>query len=269
MNQPAARIEQPAVSVQPAALFPCHIVVVGAGGTGGYLVESLGRLLYADRNAPLPTDQLNRLSLTLVDGDVVESNNLLRQNFTAEDLGVNKAQALAQALTDMFAVPVAASGSYIHDAGDLDALATSDGALIVVSCVDNNATRAIIERFVSNRPNTVGIDSGNRVSDGQVIVYGDPTLLGYDTMRRLVSGLEPPRTPLERFPELADVSGLNAHPDDQSCELHAIHAPQNVATNMLAALTCFMVVNRVLHSLAFAHYVYRFDITRPYLVEEA
>lgn len=247
-------------SVQPAADKPFHILLVGAGGTGGYLAESVGRLLYADAHADLAVDELHRLKFTIVDGDEVEPVNLLRQNFIEDDLGMNKAKALAEGLKAMFGADVAHSGAYIASPDDLRALVGQTENVVVVGAVDNNATRSIIERFVASRPHTVGIDSGNSVTDGQVVVYGDEKLLGVDRMKALDPKAKGPQVPSALFPELTDFTGPNALPQDQSCELHAVHAPQHMATNMVAANVVLMLLNKVLHSSLFPTYVWRFDI---------
>ena len=40
-------------------------------------------------------------TITLVDGDVVEENNLNRQNYTEEDLGIPKVEALKKRLLNI------------------------------------------------------------------------------------------------------------------------------------------------------------------------
>ena len=64
---------------------PVKIVVLGAGGTGGYVIPHLYRLGYASEH---PT------RILVCDGDVVEQKNLIRQNFVEQDIGRNKAQVL-------------------------------------------------------------------------------------------------------------------------------------------------------------------------------
>ena len=66
---------------------PVKIVMLGAGGTGGYIAPYLYRLLHMlDR----PT------RFVICDGDIVEPKNLDRQNFVSADLGENKARILAE-----------------------------------------------------------------------------------------------------------------------------------------------------------------------------
>src|SRR5437868_13705250 len=67
------------------------IVLVGCGGTGGFVAESLCRLLIG-RNA----------ALYLVDPDRVEAVNVARQSFDLADVGRFKAEVLADRLSDRF-----------------------------------------------------------------------------------------------------------------------------------------------------------------------
>lgn len=65
---------------------PVKIIMLGVGGTGGYVAPHLYRLLYSVERP---------VRIIVADGDIVEQKNLVCQNFIAADLGRNKAQALA------------------------------------------------------------------------------------------------------------------------------------------------------------------------------
>ena len=58
---------------------PVKIVMLGAGGTGGHIAPHLYRLLYALGQ--------RECRFLIVDGDLVEKKNLVRQNFIEADLG--------------------------------------------------------------------------------------------------------------------------------------------------------------------------------------
>ena len=60
--------------------YKLHVVVVGCGGTGGFVAEGLCRLLPAG------------IPLVLIDPDRVEERNLRRQNFFREELDTLKAK---------------------------------------------------------------------------------------------------------------------------------------------------------------------------------
>src|SRR5712692_1468505 len=67
------------------------IVLVGCGGTGGFVAEAASRLLLGRRAA-----------FFLVDPDRVEPVNTSRQAFDRSDVGRFKAQVLAERLTRRF-----------------------------------------------------------------------------------------------------------------------------------------------------------------------
>src|SRR5213592_2577190 len=67
------------------------VVLVGCGGTGGFLAESLCRLLIGRQSR-----------LHLVDHDRVEPHNVARQAFDRRDVGSFKAEVLAERLARRF-----------------------------------------------------------------------------------------------------------------------------------------------------------------------
>ena len=71
---------------------PRSIVIFGAGGTGGWFIPKLVKIIndVSLKGKRCPT------RIILVDGDTVEEKNLLRQNFIQNDIGRNKAQVLVQ-----------------------------------------------------------------------------------------------------------------------------------------------------------------------------
>ena len=70
-----------------------HVFVIGAGGIGSNLMEPLARVL-----AYHPDGTKN---MTIVDGDVYEEKNQIRQLFDAEYVGSNKAEALATRIKEV------------------------------------------------------------------------------------------------------------------------------------------------------------------------
>ena len=138
-----------------------NVVVVGCGGTGGFVAEGLCRLL---GNSDKP--------LLLVDHDRVEPHNLRRQNFFAGDVGKFKSQALAERLSRLYGRQVGYS-VYPYDrelVGEMFSGGMYRRAIqgIIIGCVDNVAARRMIA-------NTLGLgnwwlDSGNGHHSGQVLI---------------------------------------------------------------------------------------------------
>lgn len=66
------------------------IMAIGAGGIMSFAIRELFNLYEND------VDGLKDIEVTIFDGDKVEEKNLKYQNFTIDDLGKNKAEALSE-----------------------------------------------------------------------------------------------------------------------------------------------------------------------------
>ncbi len=138
-----------------------NIIVVGCGGTGGFVAEGLCRLLgNSDK------------TLVLVDYDRVEPHNLRRQNFFEGDLGKFKSQVLSERLSRRYGRKIAYcvypfSRDLIRDVFARDMYhPLAQG--IVIGCVDNAAARR--ELAENTGPGSWWIDSGNGHQSGQVLI---------------------------------------------------------------------------------------------------
>jgi len=143
------------------------IVLVGCGGTGGFLAEAVCRLL------------IGRASrLYLVDPDRVELHNVARQAFDRRDVGRFKAEVLALRLACRFEREV--SFSLLPYNRELHARVFGDASSdlrLLVGCVDNAAARRAIA-VTLDAPSRGGwppqqiwwLDSGNGRNSGQVLL---------------------------------------------------------------------------------------------------
>jgi tRNA A37 threonylcarbamoyladenosine dehydratase len=73
---------------------PREIVLVGVGGTGSHLARAIARII-----AHMQALRMTVPSLTLIDPDTVEERNVSRQLFSPAEIGMNKAEAIAQRLS--------------------------------------------------------------------------------------------------------------------------------------------------------------------------
>ena len=161
------------------------IVVVGCGGTGGFVAEGLCRLLAN-----------SELDLLLVDYDRVEPRNLLRQNFFTGDVGKFKSEALAVRLARQYGRPVGYS-VYPYDRDLLNkatGIGMSIGRGIIIGCVDRaSARRSIAERLDWG---DWWLDAGNGYQSGQVLIGNtlsvDALENQFDEMSQLVQHLPAP-----------------------------------------------------------------------------
>ncbi|MDP9350079.1 MAG: ThiF family adenylyltransferase [Chloroflexota bacterium] len=156
------------IRTHPAEAAPA-ILVVGCGGTGGFLAESIARLL-------LGRDAM----LCLVDMDRVEPRNAARQAFRREDVGRFKAQVLAERMAERYGLEVRYSVLPYDRALHARAFDGARGLKLVTGCVDNApARRAMAETLGSGVPAPYGysqprevwwLDCGNGRNSGQVLL---------------------------------------------------------------------------------------------------
>ena len=165
------------------------VVVIGAGGIGSNLLYNMFRdRIFYSRNIS---------KVTIYDGDRVETKNLVRQNFCPEDLGKNKAFALASHYNN--ALPIEAIASYFdpdkkEDSSEVDCFDLLSDNDIIVGCVDNVQTRvSILERLIdlkeSGMTPPLYIDAGNETYHGNIFILGDTEALK-DYHKVLLSKLE-------------------------------------------------------------------------------
>lgn len=143
------------------------IVIVGVGGTGGFLAEALCRLTTGRQD-----------TIVLCDHDVVEPHNLLRQNFIRPDVGRFKSQALAERLANSYDRPVGYSVepfsiSWLRNLQPGRHFQNGLPADLIIGCVDNGPARAAIAQAVSESPRYRKpwvIDTGNGQNWGQILI---------------------------------------------------------------------------------------------------
>lgn len=206
-----------------------NIHLIGAGGTGGYALEYLARLLAGQKH-----------TIHVYDGDKVEAKNLKRQNFTMSELDMNKAEALtARIQANIHQAPtMVAHPGYITDKGEFLAdlmmdLDEADETLVIVMAVDNVATRRLINEIVMDDLLEIGIpaivmDSGNDDQGGQVALYANATI-EHSFLTKTTSGMLP--TMLQIYPEIDKI--VDENPGLQmNCADNAESQPQAMMANV-------------------------------------
>ena len=136
------------------------IVLVGCGGSGSFLAESVCRLLIG-----------RATDLYLVDMDRVEEHNIGRQAFGPEDRGRFKAQALAERLARRFDRTVGYSIQPFDRTLHSEVFGRPSGRLrLLLGCVDNSAARRAIATTLDGRSDVLWLDCGNGRNSGQVLL---------------------------------------------------------------------------------------------------
>jgi PRTRC genetic system ThiF family protein len=146
------------------------IVLVGCGGTGGFLAEAVCRLLLGQA-----------AQLCLVDPDRVEPHNVARQAFDHAGVGRFKAQVLAERLARRFGREIGYS-VLLYDRGLHAQIfrASASRLNLLIGCVDNAAARRAIATTLDAQPWGAGypppvptvwwLDCGNGRNAGQILL---------------------------------------------------------------------------------------------------
>ena len=232
---------------------PVKVVMLGAGGTGGYVAPYLFRLLHMlDRPA----------RFIICDGDLVEAKNLDRQNFVEADLGENKARVLSERYSAVLGMETEYVPNFIETLPELMTLIEpgeweTDGyprrkvremvlllgcvdkrtkeMVLLLGCVDNNKTRQLCHQAFHQSEELIYIDSGNGSYTGQVVCG---VRKNGRTVRKPIGGVHPEMLKItDRFPS------------EVSCAEAAQADPQSIVANVTAAPTAIltMVYNILTH----------------------
>jgi hypothetical protein len=202
-----------------------YVSIVGCGGTGGYVAESLCRLL-PRRAFPI-----------LIDPDRVEERNLTRQNFIRSELGEFKSEALAKRLSQKFDRLVGYSTLPV-------AMVKLLSPGLIIGCVDNGIARKNISQQYeksdySNTPfyrySTWWVDAGNGRDYGQIIIGNGFRTYFEDKSPEICDELP---LPTIQQPDL-----LKQAPQLQSC---AQDDEQSPTINLVMASLVVDVVRRIL-----------------------
>lgn len=205
------------------------IYLIGTGATGSQLLPFLTQLL---------NNLKEKISLTLIDGDIIENKNLKNQKFLKQDIGNFKSSVLCERYQRVYPnLDISYFDTYLKDYSNLlnKFEYCYDYCPIIIGTVDNNSTRKILnDVFEKHYKNIIYIDSGNGTLNrsGQIVV-------GYKE-----KGKEILFPVAKAFPEiLEDTEDINKV---LSCSYSSGEHPQNIATNIMAASTLFNILTNIL-----------------------
>lgn len=192
-----------------------QIIVVGAGGTGGWVIPHIYRICSI----------VNRqIDVVICDGDLVEEKNLQRQNFVQQDIGKNKAKVLAERYSAAFSQTCRFYPRFVEDYATLAGLIRANGYCdmnILIGAVDNNRSRQLFDVAFHDFDDLIYLDSGNGSITGQVVC-------GVRRNGRTVSA---PLSTL--YPDV--LKPVDQFPSELSCADLSESEPQTIAANIMAA----------------------------------
>lgn len=210
--------------------------MLGAGGTGAYVAPHIYRLLHV-------LDRPSRF--VICDGDVVETKNLVRQNFVPADLGQNKARVLAERYSTVMGMETEYVPDFVEKLPQLMELIEPRGweleqysyrqtkeMVILLGCVDNNKTRQLCHQAFYQSEELIYIDSGNGEYTGQVVCG---VRKNGHTVFKSIGGVHPEM-----------LKATDRFPSEVSCAEAAQEDPQSIAANIAAATAVVIMVYNIL-----------------------
>jgi PRTRC genetic system ThiF family protein len=220
------------------------IVLVGCGGTGGFLAESLCRLLVGTEAS----------ALYFVDPDRVAPRNVARQAFDMADVGQFKAQVLAERLSRSFGREIGYSVLPYEHHLHAEVFTRPTSLALIVGAVDNATARADIAatldegRYGGYPPPVFWLDAGNAHNSGQVLLgnalRSDQLRQAFQASADVCSALPAPS--LQR-PDLLASPPRPADGDmDLSCAHYLTDGDQGRTINQFMAVLVASFVERLL-----------------------
>ncbi len=192
---------------------PISIKVLGCGGTGSQMLQALARIHVSLMALGHPG-----FVVQAWDDDVVTDANLGRQLFSQSDIGQPKAKILIDRINRFYGISwYAYALKWVED--DLKNKAFAN---IMITCVDNVATRELMQRAkVNDKYNNrepfakplYWLDLGNSLQTGQVVLGTLQKIKQPTKMRNLVTELP---TIIDLFPDLKKRESKDTTP---SCSL--------------------------------------------------
>ena len=246
-----------AAVVMPVEYNTLRFIVVGAGGTGSFVVPAIARLVYE-----LKQQQNKSAEMLIVDPDKVESNNIPRSNFCFAEVGRYKAQTLAERVATAWGIEVGFSCEKFDAEQHLKSSNSDYRSLtVIVGCVDNYRARREMHRALDEfrsygeSSRVWWIDGGNGKTSGQVLLGSTTKALKpeqYFTGTSICRAIPSPslQHPDLLQPEKIEVKSDLSCPERMRLGEQCLNINQRVAVEMAEVLT-EMLLTRSLKRFAF------------------
>jgi molybdopterin/thiamine biosynthesis adenylyltransferase len=269
--------------------IPQNIFVIGGGGTGSRLMPMLTQFMRSITRGQTPNGWLENPTIWVIDDDVVETKNLLRQNFIQNDVGKPKATVLAERYGRAYGVDViplvlridedykvyqainevlsAKEQSNPNRRGGSTYHTVMQNCMVII-CVDSvEARRHILNNFVleGQNNNSAGIffiDAGNEDSFGQVSFFNPTIIYGNDAYDSLSESQKLPKM----IGSTADIDFIPMNPTyykdlvDTESTASCADLNQTLAINAMMATTIMGVVQNYYYRKPFNYTCIRLSL---------
>lgn len=216
-------------------------IIIGAGGTGSYFIPNILR--------ELSPKFLNNKVIVL-DGDFLETRNLLRQGFYKQVINNSKSEAMFKMYGSKYKGLFECNTRFLNYADEILNIVSNQiidyEEIVLVSCVDNNMARLrlllaqnMIKQAYPDK-SVLFLDSGNEEWFGQTIISymgkDDSPILTF-TKNNFIVHEENIHAENQDylFTHMSEwQTKLTKGDHEVSCDVVAEISPQNIATNMMA-----------------------------------
>lgn len=207
------------------------VFLVGIGGTGGMLTPKLAKILLG----------VDNVDLWLMDGDIVDKGNVARQPYQDFNIYEKKAVALARKLRSCYDLNIYEYSDYLTG-NEISSISYGEcyDKVIILGCVDNHATRVILEKEHKKIKNSVYIDSANGFDSGSVFITSNEKINHTRKIKIKKTSIIRGSLRSELFPEILTAKD---HPSNHCGYEVESGNTQQLVTNDIMANSMAMVVN--------------------------
>lgn len=250
-----------AAIVMPVEYNSLRFIVVGAGGTGSFVVPALARLIFE-----LKQQQNKSAEILIVDPDVVENGNIPRSNFCFAEVGRYKAQTLAERVSMAWGIETSFSCEKF-DAEKHLKNSNSDyrNLMIIVGCVDNYLARREMHRALDefrsygDASRVWWVDGGNGKESGQVLLGSTTKPLKPEQYFTGTSICRALPSPSLQHPDLLEPEKLHA-PSEISCPERVRMGEQGLNVNQRVSVEIAEILSAMLITRSLKRYAVYFDL---------
>jgi len=250
-----------AAVVMPVEHNTLRFIVVGAGGTGSFVVPALARLIYE-----LKLQQNKSAEMLIIDPDIVEASNIPRSNFCFAEVGRYKAQTLAERVATAWGIET----SFSCEKFDCDKHLKSSNSdyrslTIIVGCVDNYLARREMHRALDefrgygDASRLWWIDGGNGRTSGQVLLGSTTKLLKPEQRITGSSLCRALPAPSLQHPDLLEPEVIEEK-IDVSCPDRVRLGEQGLNVNQRVAIEIAEMLSSMLLTRSLKRYAVQFDL---------
>lgn len=250
-----------AAVVMPVEYNSVRFIVVGAGGTGSFVVPALARLIFE-----LKQQQNKPVEMLIVDPDVVENGNIPRSNFCFAEVGRFKAQTLAERVSTAWGIEASFSCERFDPEKHLKGSSSDYRNLtIIVGCVDNYLARRAMHRALDEfrsygeSSRVWWIDGGNGRTSGQVLLGSTTKTLKPDQYFTGTSICRALPAPSLQHPDLLQSEETEAK-SEASCPERVRLGEQGLNVNQRVAVEMAEMLSSMLLTRTLKRFAVYFDL---------